>query len=69
MAGAALEHPDPDLLQSIEQSNRLLRGGSWFNDPRDVRAAFRNGDVPVTPGADVGLRPCCPSPPGSLLGP
>jgi formylglycine-generating enzyme required for sulfatase activity len=68
VAGAALEQPDPALQGNIEQSYRLLRGGSWFYDPRSARAAFRSSNGPVGDLTNIGLRPCCPSPPGSLLG-
>jgi formylglycine-generating enzyme required for sulfatase activity len=53
----------------MEQSYRLLRGGSWFNNPHDARAAFRLSNNPGIDFTSFGLRPCCPSPPGSLLGP
>ena len=68
-AGAAIEGPDPGLVGDKEQRYRLLRGGSWFNYPRDARAAFRISFIPDNVNTDIGLRPCCPSPPGSLLGP
>jgi formylglycine-generating enzyme required for sulfatase activity len=64
-----LEQPDPALQGNIEQSYRLLRGGSWFYVPHNARAAFRFGDFPDFGYTVIGLRPCCPSPPGSLLGP
>ena len=69
VAGAALEQPDAALQGNMEQRLRLLRGGSWFNYPLNARAAFRNGNSPGSDNALLGLRPCCPSPPGSLLGP
>jgi formylglycine-generating enzyme required for sulfatase activity len=67
-AGAAIEGPDPGLVGDKEQRYRLLRGGSWFFNPRGARAAFRYSLDPGDDGTGVGLRPCCPSPPGSLLG-
>ena len=67
--GAAIEGPDPGLAGDKEQRYRLLRGGSWFYGPRTARAAFRVGSNPVSGNTSIGLRPCCPSPPGSLLGP
>jgi formylglycine-generating enzyme required for sulfatase activity len=66
--GAAIAVPDPGLVGDKEQRYRLLRGGSWFNDPHDARAAFRNSFNPGIGLTNFGLRPCCPSPPGSLLG-
>jgi formylglycine-generating enzyme required for sulfatase activity len=67
--GAAIEGPDPGLAGDKEQRYRLLRGGTWFSDPRSARAAFRVSNGPDFDGTGIGLRPCCPSPPGSLLGP
>ena len=69
VAGAALEQPDPGLKGNSEQRYRLLRGGSWFDVALIARAAFRYGSIPAVVNSSIGLRPCCPSPPGSLLGP
>ncbi len=43
--------------------NRLLRGGSWFNVPRNCRSAYRSSFHPVDRYDDVGFRVCC-LPPG-----
>ena len=37
-------------------SNRVLRGGSWFNDERDCRVACRTYRSPASKGNDYGLR-------------
>jgi formylglycine-generating enzyme required for sulfatase activity len=66
--GAAIAVPDPGLTGDKEQRYRLLRGGSWFNNPLSARAAFRGSSYPGNGNTFIGLRPCCPSPPGSLLG-
>jgi formylglycine-generating enzyme required for sulfatase activity len=66
--GVAMEGPDPGLAGDKEQRFRLLRGGSWFDDPHYARAAFRGSSDPDGDFTLIGLRPCCPSPPGSLLG-
>jgi formylglycine-generating enzyme required for sulfatase activity len=66
--GAAIEGPDPGLAGDKEQRYMLLRGGSWFDGPHFARAAFRYGGGPGNGLTLIGLRPCCPSPPGSLLG-
>ena len=68
VAGAALEQPDPGLKGNIEQSYRLLRGGSWIDYPLYARSAFRYGSHPDLVSPYVGVRPGCFSPPGSLLG-
>jgi formylglycine-generating enzyme required for sulfatase activity len=69
-AGEAREGMDPGLADvPLERDFRLLRGGSWLDVPRLTRAAMRYGTLPGYAPSSVGLRPCCPSPPGSLLGP
>jgi formylglycine-generating enzyme required for sulfatase activity len=67
--GSPLEGPDADLEGNQEQAYRLLRGGSWFSYPLYARAAFRLSIHPDIVNPDVGVRPGCFSPPGSLLGP
>jgi hypothetical protein len=47
---------------------KLLRGGSWFIVPRNACAANRNSSHPANVNNYYGVRPCCPLPPGSLLG-
>ena len=42
---------------------RLLRGGSWFNEPHDCRSAYRDGYRPADLDDNVGFRVCC-LPPG-----
>ena len=37
-------------------SFRVLRGGSWFSDPRYVRAAYRNDYTPDNRFYDIGCR-------------
>jgi formylglycine-generating enzyme required for sulfatase activity len=69
-SGEAREGPDPDLADvPQEREYRLLRGGTWLSDPHNARAAMRDGSHPVYAGTIVGLRPCCPSPPGLFLSP
>jgi formylglycine-generating enzyme required for sulfatase activity len=38
---------------------RLLRGGSWFHDPRDCRSAFRDYNPPDYRDGTIGFRVCC----------
>jgi formylglycine-generating enzyme required for sulfatase activity len=66
--GSPVDELDPDLEGNQEQNYRLLRGGSWIDNPHGARAAFRNGDHPGSINAPIGVRPCCLLPPGSLLG-
>jgi formylglycine-generating enzyme required for sulfatase activity len=68
MADGPVDQPDPALRGNLEQCYRLMRGGSWFFNPLFARAAFRFSFNPDDDTPVVGLRPCCPSPPGSLLG-
>jgi len=37
-------------------ANRVIRGGSWNNEARNVRAACRNGDEPGNRNNNVGFR-------------
>ena len=45
-----------------DKKRRLLRGGSWFNYPRDCRSAYRIGNSPGYRLDYIGFRVCC-SPP------
>jgi formylglycine-generating enzyme required for sulfatase activity len=40
---------------------RVLRSGSWVDDPRDVRAAFRTGGLPADRGNYSGFRLVAPA--------
>jgi formylglycine-generating enzyme required for sulfatase activity len=44
---------------------RALRGGSWLNDMRDARCAFRSYDHPDGFDSDVGFRVVFPGSPPS----
>lgn len=35
---------------------RVVRGGSWFDDPVNLRSAYRNGDAPDLRGDNLGFR-------------
>ena len=37
-------------------SNRVIRGGSWNNNARNVRAAYRNGNPPGKRNDNLGFR-------------
>jgi formylglycine-generating enzyme required for sulfatase activity len=68
--GQAWQGVDPALeaLGTAQKEWKLLRGGSWFDAPHNCRAANRYSYHPADVGTDIGVRPCCPLPPGSLLG-
>jgi len=64
-AGLPWEGVDPALeaLGSAQTELRLLRGGSWFNEPHYCRAALRFSYVPASVNSISGVRPCCLLPP------
>jgi formylglycine-generating enzyme required for sulfatase activity len=37
-------------------ANRVIRGGSWANEARNVRAAYRNGNDPANRNDSLGFR-------------
>ena len=41
------------------QAKKLLRGGSWYDEPRYCRSAYRYGNYPVTRNIGIGFRVCC----------
>jgi formylglycine-generating enzyme required for sulfatase activity len=69
--GQTWDGVDPALeaLGTAQKDWKLLRGGSWFDEPHICRAAVRNGILPGFTDPFIGVRPCCLLPPGSLLGP
>ena len=52
-------------LTNAEDTNRVLRGGSWINNPENCRSASRDFFTPVNRDYIIGFRVCC-SPPRSL---
>jgi len=46
-------------LSSDEADERVLRGGSWFNLPRNCRSAYRDGSNPGSGDDDSGFRAVC----------
>jgi len=51
-AEAATDPAGPDAGEA-----RVIRGGSWINAARDLRAASRQGDWPEDRSSTIGLRP------------
>jgi formylglycine-generating enzyme required for sulfatase activity len=49
-------------LSDYEKASRILRGGSWSDDPGACRSANRDNDEPGGVINDVGFRVCCPVP-------
>ncbi len=45
-----------------ESTNRLLRGGSWNNDPVNCRSAYRGNDSRDGRNGNIGFRVCCVPP-------
>jgi formylglycine-generating enzyme required for sulfatase activity len=48
--------PTENPTGSQNKSSKVLRGGSWYNDADDVRAAYRIGDGPGRSDDDIGFR-------------
>ena len=48
--------PVVDPLGPAEAWSRVIRGGSWSNDPRDCRSAYRYGFVPALRTSILGFR-------------
>jgi formylglycine-generating enzyme required for sulfatase activity len=49
------------LIDDTDNHYHLLRGGSWFNDPRDCRSAYRVRNVADLRYNHVGFRVVCSS--------
>jgi len=47
-------------MRGVERgrNSRVLRGGSWGNNPENCRAAYRNRNAPDTRNNNYGLRVC-----------
>jgi formylglycine-generating enzyme required for sulfatase activity len=56
--GSAWQEPAPELGKE-DQDRRLLRGGSWYNDPRICRSASRDRNLPGDRIHYFGFRVCC----------
>lgn len=50
------EAPARDPKGPASGSRRALRGGSWYSTPWDLRASYRNHDVPGVRDVSVGFR-------------
>ena len=58
------EQQDQSTTKSVNDGTddlegRLLRGGSWDNNPRYCRSAYRARDQPDNAGSSVGFRVVC----------
>jgi formylglycine-generating enzyme required for sulfatase activity len=47
---------DGSVWQGGDASNRIIRGGSWFDLPATLRSTFRAGGVPYAGGNFIGFR-------------
>ncbi len=47
---------DPSNLIKNSSTRRVLRGGSWYDEPRYLRSAFRSGSLPAYRGSSIGFR-------------
>ncbi|MEM7201928.1 MAG: SUMF1/EgtB/PvdO family nonheme iron enzyme [Planctomycetota bacterium] len=44
------------MVTGLKGSKRVVRGGSWNNDARNLRAAFRNANAPDDRNENLGFR-------------
>lgn len=40
-----------------QKTNRVVRGGNWWNNPQNLRSAFRCNDAPTDKSDSIGFRP------------
>jgi formylglycine-generating enzyme required for sulfatase activity len=53
---------DSAWLTEDDSASRVVRGGSWIDDPRSCRSAYRNRDAPAYRDYFIGFRVCCSAP-------
>ena len=58
---------DNSIDSDNDNHSRVLRGGSWFNNPEVCRSAYRNGDVPDLDYSIFGFRVVCGGVPSRIL--
>ena len=46
------------ITGASETSERVVRGGSWFNDADNLRASYRNRNHVWNRNNNLGFRPC-----------
>lgn len=54
MSRKPTDYRDLDTVESGQ--DRVIRGGSWNNEPRNVRAAYRNWNRPGKRNDNLGFR-------------
>ncbi len=54
------EYPKKDVVDPlcVTGENRVIRGGSWIDNPRECRSAYRGGSKPTLRHGLVGFRLC-----------
>ena len=61
------EREKPDKVGTAGDASRVLRGGSWYFNAQNLRAAFRFVDPPDGRGFNVGFRVCRVAPIDKLV--
>ncbi len=56
------EYDAPERIADAGEGSRVVRGGSWFNDSDDCRAAYRYWLTPNDRDYVLGFRVCCAPP-------
>ncbi len=54
------EYPKKEATDPLGATgeNRVIRGGSWIDNPLECRSAYRGGSRPALRHSLVGFRPC-----------
>ena len=45
-----------------DRTNRMIRGGCWYDEPKNCRSAFRDDSPPASPFDGIGFRVSCSAP-------
>jgi formylglycine-generating enzyme required for sulfatase activity len=56
-SGEATKVGQPNNIEAAPDGTRVVRGGNWYNNPRNLRSAFRCKDKATDRSSSLGFRP------------